>query len=72
MDIQVYIMSKRAFLFKMSDSACMNSLLNYLKHQSNVGVLFQNFLNSTRFYQCFFCFLPFHLGSFSLVFDNHK
>lgn len=56
MDIQVYIMSKRAFLFKMSDSACMNSLFNYLKHQSNVGVLFQNFLNSTRFYQCF-CFV---------------
>lgn len=25
MDIQVYIMSKRAFLFKMSDSTCMNS-----------------------------------------------
>lgn len=59
MDIQVYIMSKRAFLFKMSDSACMNSLFNYLKHKSNVGVLFQNFLNSTRFYQCFFLFSPF-------------
>lgn len=59
MDIQVYIMSKRAFLFKMSDSACMNSLFNYLKHQSNVGVLFQNFLNSTRFYQCFFLVSPF-------------
>lgn len=59
MDIQVYIMSKRAFLFKMSDSACMNSLFNYLKHQSNVGVLFQNFLNSTRFCQFLFLFSPF-------------
>lgn len=64
MDIQVYIMSKRAFLFKMSDSACMNSLFNYLKHQSNVGVLFQNFLNSTRFYQFFFVFSLFTLDLF--------
>lgn len=57
-------MSKRAFLFKMAESACMNSLFNYLKHQSNVGVLFQNFLNSTRFDQFFFVFSLFTLDLF--------
>lgn len=65
-------MSKRAFLFKMAESACMNSLFNYLKHQSNVGVLFQNFLNSTRYFINFFLFSPFSPWIFSLVFDNYK